>query len=184
MAYVAPSTKTTGTLITADIWNQDVVSNVLALYARDAAILLHSNSGTDANAAATTVNSVAMSGLTAKDRLLVIYALRSVTQQTAADIVLYNSTDSVILAYLNSNAALAAGARVYGQVNTQQMQHAATSVGSVGFSMRGGSDLPIDELATFTQNWTGSWTLGLRHGGVTAGGTFQYTWSVYKLLGQ
>lgn len=33
MAYVAPSTRTTGTLITAAIWNQDVVANPIALYA-------------------------------------------------------------------------------------------------------------------------------------------------------
>jgi hypothetical protein len=33
MAYVAPSTRTTGDLITAAIWNQDVVANVLALAA-------------------------------------------------------------------------------------------------------------------------------------------------------
>ena len=31
MAYVAPSTRTTGTLITASIWNQDVVANPIAL---------------------------------------------------------------------------------------------------------------------------------------------------------
>ena len=33
MAYVAPSTRTTGTLITALIWNQDVVANPIAIYA-------------------------------------------------------------------------------------------------------------------------------------------------------
>lgn len=33
MAYVAPTTRTTGTLITAAIWNQDVVANPIALYA-------------------------------------------------------------------------------------------------------------------------------------------------------
>lgn len=31
MAYVAPSTKTTGAVITAAVWNQDIVENVLAL---------------------------------------------------------------------------------------------------------------------------------------------------------
>ena len=30
MAYVTPSTRTTGTVITAPIWNQDVVDNVIA----------------------------------------------------------------------------------------------------------------------------------------------------------
>ena len=33
MAYSAPSTRTTGTLITAAIWNADVVANPIALYA-------------------------------------------------------------------------------------------------------------------------------------------------------
>lgn len=31
MAYVAPSTRSTGDIITAAIWNQDVVNNVIAL---------------------------------------------------------------------------------------------------------------------------------------------------------
>jgi len=33
MAYIAPTTKTTGTLITAAIWNADVVANPIAIYA-------------------------------------------------------------------------------------------------------------------------------------------------------
>lgn len=33
MAYVAPSTRSAGALITASIWNQDVVANPIALYA-------------------------------------------------------------------------------------------------------------------------------------------------------
>lgn len=33
MAYVAPSTRSAGALITAAIWNSDVVANPIALYA-------------------------------------------------------------------------------------------------------------------------------------------------------
>lgn len=33
MAYVAPSTRSTGTLITAAIWNQDAVANPIAINA-------------------------------------------------------------------------------------------------------------------------------------------------------
>lgn len=33
MAYVAPSTRSAGALITAAIWNQDVVANVIAIFA-------------------------------------------------------------------------------------------------------------------------------------------------------
>lgn len=43
MAYVAPSTRTTGTLITAAIWNQDVVDNPIALRAGAIAITTQAN---------------------------------------------------------------------------------------------------------------------------------------------
>jgi hypothetical protein len=38
MAYVQPSTQTTGTLITAATWNQDVVDNTIAIRAGGVAI--------------------------------------------------------------------------------------------------------------------------------------------------
>lgn len=38
MAYIAPSTRTTGTLITAAIWNQDVVANPIALRAGEISV--------------------------------------------------------------------------------------------------------------------------------------------------
>src|SRR3990167_7221529 len=152
MAYVAPSTRTTGTLITAAIWNQDIVDNPIALRAGGIAIasqaandipyassatqlgriaaaasavlvtsagsvpslstilpavdgsaltglpnqvtLLKANSGTTTSAVAENVDTVAISGLTAKDTLLVYVTWEAVTAQTAS-VLLYNSTDSV-----------------------------------------------------------------------------------------
>lgn len=38
MAYVAPTTKTTGTLITAAVWNQDVTANAIAIHAGEVAM--------------------------------------------------------------------------------------------------------------------------------------------------
>ena len=38
MAYVPPTTKSTGTLITAAIWNQDVKDNAIAIHAGEVAL--------------------------------------------------------------------------------------------------------------------------------------------------
>ncbi len=147
-------------------------------------LLLKANSGTDANAGATNVDTVSISGLTAKDSLCVVTTLRSVTQQTAA-IVLYNSTDGVTVSQASGNAVLAANGTCQTDSVIRQEQSGATAV--LGLS-NGGSNAAglAGQLvtATFTTNWTASWTLALRHGGVTAGGTLQWSWCVYKVLGQ
>ena len=60
--------------------------------------LLKANSGTDATPSATNVDTVAITGLTAKDTLLIILDLESVIHDTATP-VLYSSTDSVVLGF-------------------------------------------------------------------------------------
>lgn len=159
------------------------IAQVIAAGGSGAVSLLHANSGTNTSAGAANVDTVAISGLTAKDRLLTVLVARSITQQTAGTISLYNATDGILAAYLNLTGALTAGVTLAATVMSQQQQHAATAVSSF---TQGASSVSVDvvENATFTTAWTGSWTLALRHGGVTAGGTFQYTWAVYKLAGQ
>lgn len=152
------------------------------------ATLLYSNSGTNTNAAAANVDTIAITGLTAKDRIWIVYAMDSITQTTAVP-SFYNSTDSVTITTVNGgNNLTAANGLLAGQATIQQAQDAATRVPGLS------NDTPIGSAATGTQAsgnvatfvtaWTGSWTLALRHGGVTAGGTFRWTWSVYKIAGQ
>lgn len=38
MSYVAPSTRSTGFLVTAAVWNQDVVANPIAVHAGEIAL--------------------------------------------------------------------------------------------------------------------------------------------------
>ena len=146
--------------------------------------LLYANSGTDTNVAAATVDTIAISGLTAKDTVYVVVTTRSATQATATPI-LQNSTDSVSLGGL-ADAPMVVDRSYLMSFHIRQMQHAATVV----FSSRDGNDSanasswPLGTLATFVTAWTGSWTLALRHGGVTAGGTFQWSWAVHKIAGQ
>lgn len=151
-------------------------------------VLLKSNSGTDTNAAAANVDTISISGLTAKDRILIAYTMDSATQ-TTANPRFYNNTDSVVIAQVNgTNNLTVANGLLVGQTWIQQVQTAATRVAGWDVGTPIGSS-PTGSVAsghdvTFTTNWTGSWTLALRHGGVTAGGTFRWSWSVFKLLGQ
>ena len=151
--------------------------------------LIGAFSGTDANAAAANVATVAISGLTAKDRLLVLLNVASITQQTTIPL-LYNSTDSVaVLATMSDgdSTSVAAGRSKISTITIGQMQSAATSVYAHGFTSgnSGASDGVFNQtLSTFTTNYTGSWSLVLRHGGVTSGGTFQFSGAVFKLAGQ
>lgn len=145
--------------------------------------LLHASSGTDASAAATNVDSVAISGLTAKDTLLIYWTLVAVTQATTTPGVLYNDTDGVSVS--NPAVVLAAGTTAQGTVTARQAQAGATKVvGHAVASTSAPNTYNVLTTANFTTNWTGNWTLALRHGGVTAGGTLQWTWAVYKVAGQ
>ena len=148
--------------------------------------LLHANSGTTTSAVAETVDSIALaSGLTAKDTLKVEVTLSSVTQQTAAPI-LYNVTDALtVVQWFVGGAAAAAGGSYASTATIRQRQSGATAVSAYTIGHDAGGTVAGEwNNPTFTTNWTGAWTLGLRHGGVTAGGTFQWSWAVYKLAGQ
>ena len=140
--------------------------------------LLKANSGTDTNASAATVDTYAMaSGLTAKDTVLVEVTIEAITQAVATPL-LYNTTDSVARCNL---ITLAAGEASIHQCYIRQAKSAATKVlSNPGF----GAGVANTTVSTFVTAWTGAWTLGLRHGGVTAGGTFHWSWAVYVLRGQ
>lgn len=149
-------------------------------------VLLTANSGTNTSAVAANVDTIAISGLTAKDTLKVVVTIGSTTQATAAP-RLYNSTDSVDI--LVSDANIVAGTAYTFEVIIKQRQTAATKIvasGPLSNQDTAGTAFSTTKhtISTFTQNWTGSWTLALRHAGVTAGGTCDWSWAVYKLVGQ
>lgn len=169
---------TTGQLLTSNGAAADPSFQTLA----QTMMRLTANSGTDNSAGATNVDTVAITGLTAKDLLLVKMTAISVTQATA-NIGLYNNTDGVAL--LTAVASLAAGATFMGTFDAAQSQASATSIDAL---VKGKDTVPTvyDQIAVvaFTTAWTGNWTLAYRHGGVTAGGILQWRWNVYKLAGQ
>lgn len=147
--------------------------------------LLHSANGTDATAGATTVDSFVVPALTAKDILFVIYGMESVTQQTA-DALLYDVTNAASLISLAASGAITAGGSIDGYAQIQQRQGNASStyILAQGLNQAAARKDQLTFAALGTPWTTGGWTMGLRHGGVTAGGTYKYNWSVYVLRGQ
>lgn len=150
--------------------------------------LLGQGEGTNTSAAAANVYTLAISELTVKDALKVIVTHSSLTEATAT-VSLYNSTDSVDVCPLAQNGAVAAGVFAADEVTITPDQSANTAIIARAFSWKtGGGDAAVGTVQgtqnTFTTAWTGAWTLALRHGGVTATGTYRYRIAVYKILGQ
>ncbi len=145
--------------------------------------LLKSGTGTDTNAAATTVDSVALSGLTALDTLRVMINIETATQNTA-QAMLYSVTDAKTIVAVSASPFATASPSVTGEAIIRQRNQLATNYDSLFQGMTSsGARMDFYDIDTFSA-WTGAWTLGLRHSGVTAGGTFKWQWAVYRLVGQ
>ncbi len=151
--------------------------------------LLKASNGTTTNASAENVDTVSISGLTAKDTIVIYLNGDAVTQQTAS-VLLYNSTDAVTMKTLSfgGGTAWTAGQQAIGTITVRQSQSSATNIYTMSSGAKGTlsetNGTPDANASTFTTAWTGSWTLALRQTGVTAGGTFRWSWSVYKVAGQ
>lgn len=143
--------------------------------------LLKSGSGQTTSTSAETLDSVALSGLTALDTLLVFWNFAAVTQNSG-NVELRNTTDDIAV---SSAINPAAGDKRIAVSVIRQAQDGATSIDWLSWFDSSGDVLTgAAARATFTQNWTGSWTLGMRHAGVTAGGTLQWSWTALKIAGQ
>jgi len=144
-------------------------------------LLLKVGSGTSTAAGTTTVDSIALSGLSGSGALLIDYVFESDTQQTAS-VTLTHVTDGGTVSAITNGAAIPAGASVAGHCFVKPAQSAQTKlVAHAETKASAGSAAGALNVLTTATAFTGSWTLGLAHTGVTSGGTFRYRWSVYRL---
>lgn len=137
--------------------------------------LLHEGAGTATDVGATNVDTYALaSSLTIKDTLAIVVRIANTGSAANITVSLYNNTDAVTVLTLpdaNNN---------YYVYDLRVAAQTATKVISIGY----GFD-PVTALrSTFATNWTGAWTLALRHGGITAPDTLQWEWAIYKIAGQ
>jgi hypothetical protein len=148
--------------------------------------LLHAGSGTNTAAGATNVDTVAITGLTAVDTLLIYATLESTTAGTG-DPQIYNVTDSQkwIDVFLDTAPNMGANNNGSMAIVIRQRQSGSTSLSLFNYGLDISNIFTGDwNRITPTTAWTGSFTLALRHTGVTATGTFRYNWAVYKVPGQ
>lgn len=144
--------------------------------------------GTNTSAAAANMSTIAVSGLTSLDRLLVLWEIETVTQDVTGPVMIYNSTDSI--AYTNliaAGAGVSAGTGFAGwclltcsHVDTHKVTPTNTYTTQSGGAMVNFSG----GIATMSTLYTGSYNVSFRHSGVVAGGTAHYSWSIFKLAGQ
>lgn len=147
--------------------------------------LLKANTGSTTNAAAEDVDTFAITGLTVKDTLKIEVSIQAVTQNTAS-VLLRNSTDGVTITDVwdSGAGAFTAGTNQTNDITVRNYQSATTLVGAVSVYRSAAAGAIIGGASTFTTDWTGAWTIALRQGGVTAGGTFRWSWAIYKVAGQ
>ncbi len=183
VAQVAPGTS--GNLLTSNgtIWQ----SSTPAVVAQQM-VLLKANSGTTSNAAANDMDTVDITGLTAKDTLDIRWRVymngaTSITGQ------IYQSTSAKNLYGWFSGATLTNGQTGIGHTIICQDPFLNTVYETItqdGKATSGGGATGVNELggATGCTAWTGSWTLGFHSLGVVGGGSASWAWSVYKIAGQ
>lgn len=153
-------------------------------------VLLKANSGTNTTTSANNLDTVDIGGLTKYDTLKIFVNVSAVTQN-GGSLTLYNSTDAKNLLSLVNGTVLNTDT-VISNAEIGQDQQSDINITSICMTnlinTATGSDLYSGYVnakgIAVTTPWTGSWTLALRHGGVTSGGTIRWMWKVYKLLGQ
>ena len=143
--------------------------------------LLKANSGTvDPNVTAT-IDSVALSGLTAKDRLA-IYVSADTDQNAPLTLVSVTDANGTI-----ANLGTLAGANqaMYNAVVSQQ-QTSSTRYFSLfqSYATPGATAQNLGVGFGAATAWTGAWTLGLRVTTGSVAGTLHWSWLVYKMAGQ
>lgn len=177
---VATSAGTTGQVLAGVTGADPTFQSLSALVALS---LLKASSGTDTNAAATTVDSIATGALTVKDRLEIMVDVTAIVAAMAG-LQLYSVTDGVSLGTFTSGA-LAIGETVKYRLDLGVGQASATAyhllTNGRGTTLGAQGTLII---TTGLTAWTTGFTLGLRHTGVTATGTCQWSWSVHLVRGQ
>ena len=154
--------------------------------------VLDSGFGSLTSTSGGTLDSVAISGLTALDSIRIVGSFFYESQNAVVGLDIENTTDSLVLAKLDINSAGIAGKHNYWELELRNGQKANTHIGGLIFqfdqsAVQDGDDqnMLVRSLRNvMTTAWTGSWTLALTHEGVVSGGTTYWKWVVYKVAGQ
>lgn len=144
--------------------------------------LLGSGSGTVNYAVNSNVDTIAISGLTNLDTLLVYFSLDPGGDDDGSW-RLYTTTDSQTIVRVDPGFSIGTG---YSEGSSVLRASASANTTYIGTTTAGNaSPQLVSSRVTGLTDWTGSWTLALRHGaGGTGSGDTSWTWAVYKIAGQ
>ena len=149
--------------------------------------LLHTNSGTNTSTSAVTLMSYPMaSQLAATDGLVVYILLRSTGAANKGLETLFNSTDTVDIGSIIGTDVIPVNQRV----NSLWWAWGASGISGdtggawINIENKAGTSYgPAGAAPAFTTAWTGAWTIAVKHGGMESGGTMNWQWYIYKVLG-
>lgn len=149
------------------------------------------SSGSSTTTTANNLATVAISGLGIADQLEVVITLDAVTQ-AGGTVQLYSSTDSaIIMELMAGGSSLTVDCDYHGTANIMQNPRTNLTYLTNVMEFSGATGTGSGQAAggirsgthTVSTAWTGNWTLALKSGGVTSGGTLKWSWAIYKKAG-
>lgn len=144
--------------------------------------LLYSNTGSSANNSATNLDTYTISGLTAKDKLVVYAeAMGDGGGSNMNTFMLYHVGGSHVLMTSPSNCSQHSFDAVLRYLSSTYAGLITT--GTTWSSTSGGAVAATDVYGITVGSYTGSWTIAIRSGGITPN-TTGWQWSIYKIAGQ
>lgn len=147
-------------------------------------VLLKAGSGTSNAAGATILDSIALSGLTDLDTIEIHVNIEQFGGGPTNTLTIYTSTDSQSLLGIDSAGTLANGTGFNRTIWLRQSKRQTSEYNAWSRGMNMSAvDSDVNKITAGLSSWQGSWTLALRHAGVTAG-TLYWSWAVYKKKGQ
>lgn len=143
-------------------------------------VRLYAASGTSTGTGATIMDSFALSGLTILDTLEVEVSLTP-SAASAGFPGIRNTTDSLMIAEVADNVTV--GGPFQARFSIRCSPNTPTKLGIIAQYNNNGALTQQGTNVTFTQDFTGSWTMGLRYASM-ASGTMNWSWAIYKKKGQ
>lgn len=147
-------------------------------------VLLKAGSGNSTATGATTLDSIALSGLTDLDTLIIYVNIEQFGGGPTANIVLYSVTDSQALLLVDPAGSLANGTGFDRTIWLRQSKRQTSQYNawSRGMNLSAAAS-DTNKITTGLSSWQGSWTLALRYASLTAG-TLSWSWAVFRAKGQ
>jgi hypothetical protein len=148
---------------------------------------LYAASGTNTSGSAANLDTFTLPTLDAKDKILIVWSLEAVTQNSVGPVQIYSVTDSLNMGSLiSASQAPVSGTGYSGRAwmlpSKVDPKGIAVMSSNVRFST-GATENFSSGLQTMTTSILSAPQIAFRYGGIIAGGTAHWAWSIYLYRG-